>query len=56
VLAPAGRYFVWPSLVEVSGSDDELAAIGPWFAVLAVFELGNELLEHLLPTLSSGMR
>ena len=41
-LAAVGLYFVWPSLVEVFGSYDELAAIRPWwFAVMAVLEFAS---------------
>ncbi len=39
-LAAVGLYFVWPSLVEVFGSFDELTAIRPWwFVVMAILEI-----------------
>src|SRR3954453_19905689 len=48
-LAAVGLYFVWPSLVEVFGSYDELTAIRPWwFAVMALFELASYMWAWLL--------
>ena len=41
-LAAVGLYFVWPSLVEVFGSLDELVAIRPWwFVVMAMLEMAS---------------
>ena len=55
VLAAVGLYFVWPSLVEVFGSYDELAAIRPWwFAVMAVFELASFVCVWLLIGISTS--
>ena len=55
VLAAVGLYFVWPSLVEVFGSYDELAAIKPWwFAVMALFELASFVCVWLLIGISTA--
>ena len=55
VLAAVGLYFVWPSLVEVFGSYDELAAIRPeWFVVMAVFELASFVCAWLLIGLATA--
>ena len=55
VLAAVGLYFVWPSLVEVFGTYDELAAIRPeWFAVMAVFELASFVCVWLLIGISTS--
>jgi uncharacterized protein (TIRG00374 family) len=55
VLAAVGLYFVWPSLVEVFGSYDELAAIRPWwFAVMAVLELASFVCVWLLIGISTA--
>ena len=54
-LAAVGLYFVWPSLVEVFGSYDELAAIRPWwFAVMAVLELASFVCVWLLIGISTS--
>src|SRR3954451_25353963 len=53
-LAAVGLYFVWPSLVEVFGSYDQLAAIRPWwFAVMALFELASFVCVWLLIGIST---
>ena len=54
-LAAIGFYFVWPSLVEVFGSFDELSAIRPWwFAVMAAFELASFVCVWLLIGISTS--
>ena len=54
-LAAVGLYFVWPSLVEVFGSYDELTAIRPWwFAVMALLELASFVCVWLLIGISTA--
>ena len=54
-LAAVGLYFVWPSLVEVFGSYDELAAIRPWwFVVMAVLEMASFVCVWLLVGISTS--
>ena len=54
-LAAVGLYFVWPSLVEVFGSYDELAAIRPWwFVVMAMFEMASFVCVWLLVGISTS--
>ena len=54
-LAAVGLYFVWPSLVEVFGSYDELAAIRPWwFVVMALLELASFVCVWLLVGISTS--
>ena len=54
-LAAVGLYFVWPSLVEVFGSYDELAAIRPWwFVVMAMLEMASFVCAWLLVGISTS--
>jgi uncharacterized protein (TIRG00374 family) len=54
-LAAVGLYFVWPSLVEVFGSFDELAAIRPWwFVAMAVLEVASFVCVWLLVGLATS--
>jgi hypothetical protein len=54
-LAAIGLYFVWPSLVEVFGSYDELAAIRPWwFVVMTVLEIASFVCVWLLVGISTS--
>jgi uncharacterized protein (TIRG00374 family) len=54
-LAAVGLYFVWPSLVEVFGSYDQLSAIRPWwFAVMALLELASFVCVWLLIGISTS--
>ncbi len=57
VVAAIGLYFVWPSLVEVFGSYDQLKTIRPiWFVVMAVCELASFVCTWLLIGLSTSTR
>ena len=54
-LAAVGLYFVWPSLVEVFGSYDELAVIRPWwFVVMAMLEMASFVCVWLLVGISTS--
>lgn len=54
-LAAVGLYFVWPSLVEVFGSYDELAAIRPWwFVVMTLLEMASFVCVWLLVGISTS--
>ncbi len=54
-LAAVGLYLVWPSVVEVFGSYDQLAAIRPWwFAVMAVLEFASFVCVWLLIGISTS--
>jgi uncharacterized protein (TIRG00374 family) len=54
-LAAVGLYFVWPSLVEVFGSYDELAAIRPWwFIVMVLLEMASFVCVWLLVGISTS--
>ena len=54
-LAAVGLYFVWPSLVEIFGSYDELAEIRPWwFVVMAMLEMVSFVCAWLLVGISTS--
>ena len=54
-LAAVGLYLVWPSVVEVFGSYDQLSAIRPWwFAVMAMFEFASFVCVWLLIGISTS--
>src|SRR5215213_108914 len=54
-LAAVGLYFVWPSLVEIFGSYDQLSAIRPaWFFVMAILEMVSFVCVWLLIGISTS--
>jgi uncharacterized protein (TIRG00374 family) len=57
VLAAVSLYFVWPALVKVFGSYDELSKIRPgWFVVMAAFEAASFGCVWLLIAISTSSR
>jgi uncharacterized protein (TIRG00374 family) len=57
VVAAVGLYFVWPALVEVFGSFDELSRIKPWwFVVMAGLELVSMLAMWILIAVSTSSK
>lgn len=56
-LAAIGLYFVWPALVKVFGSYNELSSIRPrWFVAMAVLELASFMSVWLLVGVATGSR
>ncbi len=57
VVAAVGLYFVWPALVKVFGSVDELSKIHPiWFVAMALLELASFVCVWLLIGLSTSTK
>ena len=57
VLAAAGLYLVWPALVKVFGSYDELSKIRPgWFVAMALLEAASFACVWLLVGISTSSR
>jgi uncharacterized protein (TIRG00374 family) len=57
VVAAVGLYFVWPAVVDVFGSVDQLKTIRPgWFAVMAVLELASFACTWMLIGLSTATK
>ncbi len=57
VIAAVGLYFVWPALVKVFGSVDELSKIHPiWFVVMAALEFASFACVWLLIGLSTSTK
>jgi uncharacterized protein (TIRG00374 family) len=55
VVAAVGLYFVWPALVKVFGSFDELSTIRPgWFIAMALLELASFACVWVLVGLSTS--
>jgi uncharacterized protein (TIRG00374 family) len=57
VLAAVGLYFVWPSIIKVFGSSDELSKIKPvWFIAMALLEMASFTCVWLLIGISTASR
>lgn len=57
VLAAVGLYFVWPAIVDVFGSFDELSQIQPrWFIAMAALEVCSFICMWLLIGISTSSR
>jgi uncharacterized protein (TIRG00374 family) len=57
VLAAVGLYFVWPSLIKVFGSSNELSKIKPaWFIAMAILEMASFTCIWLLIGISTASR
>ena len=57
VLAAVGLYFVWPSIIKVFGSSDELSKIKPgWFVAMALLEVASFACVWLLIGISTASR
>jgi uncharacterized protein (TIRG00374 family) len=57
VLAAVGLYFVWPALVKVFGSVDQLSAIKPrWFVAMTLLEIASFVSVWLLVGIATSSR